>query len=71
MEQNSKRIEQIVENLDMTFCHLSDDIQRQIAWLYFKRQLDKDKLGVGWLLKRVSELIDESKEKLDRQKIIP
>ena len=71
MEQNLKKIEQIVENLDMTFCHLSDDMQRQIAWSYLKRQLDKDNLSTGWLLKKVSDLIDEAKEKLDRKKIIP
>jgi len=71
MEQNLKKIEQIVENLDMTFCHLSDDMQRQIAWSYLKRQLDKDHLSTGWLLKKVSDLIDEAKEKLDRKKIIP
>ena len=71
MEQNLKKIEQIVENLDMTFCHLSDDMQRQIAWSYLKRQLDKDYLSTGWLLKKVSDLIDEAKTKLDRKKIIP
>jgi hypothetical protein len=47
MEQNLKKVEQIVENLNMTFCHLSDDIQRQIAWSYLKRQLDKDYLSTG------------------------
>jgi len=28
-------------------------------------------LGIGWILKRVDELIDEAKLKLDRKKIIP
>jgi len=71
MEQNSKKVETIAENLEMTFCHMSDDIQRQIAWAYLKKQLDKDHLSTGWLLQRVAELIDEAKQKLDRGKIIP
>jgi hypothetical protein len=71
MEQNSKKIEQIAENLEMTFCHLNDDIQRQIAWAYLKKLLDRDPLGVGWLLKKASALIDEAKDKLDKKKIIP
>jgi len=28
MEQKSKKVETITENMEMTFCHLSDDIQR-------------------------------------------
>ena len=67
----SEKITGIVNNLDMHFCHLGEDIQRQIAWEYLKFQLDKDSQGVGWILKRVDELIDEAKEKLDRRKIIP
>jgi len=67
----SKKIEEIVNNLDMNFCHLGVDIQRQIAWLYLKLQLDKEWEGVGWILKRVEELIEEAKAKLDRQRIIP
>lgn len=67
----SKKIEEIVRNLDMHFCHLDTAIQRQIAWNYLKFQLDKDSQGVGWILKRVDELIDEAKAKLDRQRIIP
>ena len=71
MKQNSRRIEDIVKNLDMTYSHLDMDIQRQIAWLYLKCQLDRDSLGIGWILKKVEELIDEAKVKLDRQRIIP
>ena len=67
----SKKIEEIVNSLERSFCHLSMDNQRQIAWVYLKRQLDKDSQGVGWILKRVDELIDEAKAKLDRQRIIP
>lgn len=56
---------------EMSFCHLNDTTQREIAWLYLKCQLEKDFNGVGWLLKRTEGLIDEAKDKLDRQKIIP
>ena len=71
MDKKSKRIEEIVNNLDMTFWHLGMEIQRQIAWSYLKLQLEKDSQGIGWILKRVDELIDEAKLKLDRKKIIP
>ena len=71
MEQNSKKVETIVENLEMTFCHMSDDRQRQIAWGYLKKVLDRDQFSTTWLLQRVAEQIEEAKEKLDRKKIIP
>jgi hypothetical protein len=71
MKQNSKKVEEIVKNLDMNFSHLDYGIQRQIAWSYLKCLLDRDSIGIGWILKRVDELIDEAKLKLDRKKIIP
>jgi hypothetical protein len=67
----NKKIEEIVKNLDMNFSHLDYSIQRQIAWSYLKCLLDRDSMGIGWILKRVDELIDEAKLKLDRKKIIP
>jgi hypothetical protein len=68
---NSKKVEKIVQSLEMSFCHLDDTTQREIAWLYLKYQLEKDFNGVGWLLKRTEGLIDEAKAKLDKKKIIP
>jgi hypothetical protein len=68
---NSKKVEKIVQSLEMSFCHLDDTTQREIAWLYLKCQLEKDFNGVGWLLKRTEGLIDEAKAKLDKKKIIP